>query len=359
MITVLYKPVNIALYYTLYPLIVYKEKGVFFFTTDIAFCLKKDSNKILIIVRYFKEKYKDIDTLIKIKQFKEKYDKVVFFDDSDGADSLHSDILAEVDYYFKKQILKDKTSYLKMSYGRQLFSDYYHDKFGIVDSIPDNRIPAQESNHLDKLHYAWNLGTGIYPLTSYRIYKKWFEWLSTRIGLNQMQRIYRKASHTGKTNFQKKSINKIQCRFSYERYSNTIGFQRKILLKEAVDSICLKGEISRSEYHKEIQNVSVVCSPFGWGEICFRDFEAVLNGAVLLKPTMEHLDTFPNIYQPNKTYIPFDWNFDNFVEMCHRSVTNEFESSIIAQNAFDCYCSSFNNLDEHTEKFIDIITCVR
>ena len=30
-------------------------------------------------------------------------------------------------------------------------------------------------------------------------------------------------------------------------------------------------------------------SPFGWGEICYRDFEAALNGMLLIKPDMNTL----------------------------------------------------------------------
>ena len=30
-------------------------------------------------------------------------------------------------------------------------------------------------------------------------------------------------------------------------------------------------------------------SPFGFGEICYRDFEAMLNGACLIKPDVSHL----------------------------------------------------------------------
>ena len=51
-------------------------------------------------------------------------------------------------------------------------------------------------------------------------------------------------------------------------------------------------------------------SPFGWGEICYRDFEATLGGNLLLKPNMDHIETWPNIYTED-SYFKLDWSFNN------------------------------------------------
>lgn len=53
-------------------------------------------------------------------------------------------------------------------------------------------------------------------------------------------------------------------------------------------------------------------SPFGEGEVCYRDFECFLSGAALLKPDMGHLETWPNYYEPNITYAPYKWDFSDF-----------------------------------------------
>ena len=42
-------------------------------------------------------------------------------------------------------------------------------------------------------------------------------------------------------------------------------------------------------------------SPFGWGEIGARDFEIFINGSLLIKPDMSHLETygtFINLWKP-------------------------------------------------------------
>ena len=78
----------------------------------------------------------------------------------------------------------------------------------------------------------------------------------------------------------------------------------------------------------------MVLSPFGWGEICTRDFEAFAYGATLIKPTMEHAITYPNWYIPNETYLPLDWDFNNFIEILN---SKETKCKEIAQNGYDLY----------------------
>ena len=40
---------------------------------------------------------------------------------------------------------------------------------------------------------------------------------------------------------------------------------------------------------------SRICiSPFGYGEICWRDFEAILCGCLVVKPDMSHVETNPS-----------------------------------------------------------------
>ena len=51
-------------------------------------------------------------------------------------------------------------------------------------------------------------------------------------------------------------------------------------------------------------------SPYGMGELCFRDFEIIKFGSIMIKPDMSRILTSPNIYIPYETYIPcaLDWS---------------------------------------------------
>uniref|UniRef100_A0A061QX74 Uncharacterized protein n=1 Tax=Tetraselmis sp. GSL018 TaxID=582737 RepID=A0A061QX74_9CHLO len=50
------------------------------------------------------------------------------------------------------------------------------------------------------------------------------------------------------------------------------------------------------EFFDTVQNAKVFVSPFGHGEAAGHDYEAILNGAVLVKPNSMRLRSFPDIY---------------------------------------------------------------
>lgn len=75
------------------------------------------------------------------------------------------------------------------------------------------------------------------------------------------------------------------------------------------DMNILKDKLPKEEYIEKMYKSKVALSPFGMGEICFRDFELMQFGTVMIKPNMEHIQTIPNPYVEGKTYIPVkeDW----------------------------------------------------
>ena len=64
-------------------------------------------------------------------------------------------------------------------------------------------------------------------------------------------------------------------------------------------------------------------SPFGWSEINLRDFETFINGIALLKPRMNHLDTWPDYYIENETYLPYKWDASDLKELIEHVVSDE------------------------------------
>ena len=42
---------------------------------------------------------------------------------------------------------------------------------------------------------------------------------------------------------------------------------------------------------------------------------------------MDHLDTWPNLYEKNKTYVDFDWDLSNVVEIFD-NILNNYEKYI-------------------------------
>lgn len=76
----------------------------------------------------------------------------------------------------------------------------------------------------------------------------------------------------------------------------------------------LKDKLPKEEYLEKMYKSKVALSPFGMGEICFRDFELMQFGTVMLKPSMEHIQTIPNPYIKSKTYVPVK---DDWTDLCN------------------------------------------
>ena len=70
------------------------------------------------------------------------------------------------------------------------------------------------------------------------------------------------------------------------------------------------GHKTKREFTKETFTAYGLLSPFGWGEICYRDFEAAIGGSMLIKPDMSHLSTWPNIYASDM-YKSLKWDFSD------------------------------------------------
>ena len=80
-----------------------------------------------------------------------------------------------------------------------------------------------------------------------------------------------------------------------------------------------RGRVLRpTEYLTTMFQSQVVVSPYGWGEAAHRDSEAWLLGAVLGKPTMQHVKTWPHIYRPDETYIRCRLDFSDLAEIVER-----------------------------------------
>jgi hypothetical protein len=72
--------------------------------------------------------------------------------------------------------------------------------------------------------------------------------------------------------------------------------------------------VTQDAYYQEMLRSRICFSPFGYGEICWRDFEAILCGCVLVKPDMSHVETVPNVFVPNETYVPVRWDYQDLAD---------------------------------------------
>lgn len=258
-----------------------------------------------------------------LKKIKSNCNTLVWLDTADSTGTCLFDVLPYVDLYFKKQILKNLDDYCRIIWGGRTFCEYYHNILGISDDMVTDRdyIPA-EKGQLNKLRLSWNVGLGdLFALKSFHIYLR-------PHGIKKPEFI----------NCDKERILDLQYRGS--GYSPIAGYPRsrsKELLSQIKDiKMCdITRKIPKTEYILEGQNSKSILSPFGWGEICGRDFEAIVYGATMIKQSMDHCVTYPNVYQPMETYVPLKWDFSDFEEVIMQSASQKYRK--IAKRAQDFY----------------------
>jgi hypothetical protein len=93
--------------------------------------------------------------------------------------------------------------------------------------------------------------------------------------------------------------------------------------------------LSWRQYLAELRRSKLCFSPFGYGEVCWRDYEAMMTGSLLLKPDVSHLVTDPDVFVPGETYVPLAWDFSDLADKVDYYVRHEDERRTIAENAFN------------------------
>ena len=66
---------------------------------------------------------------------------------------------------------------------------------------------------------------------------------------------------------------------------------------------------------RKLKNSKISVGAFGWGEICYREFEAIKMGTAVIFPNLNYLETWPNIYQDNYSYLSYELDFSNLNEI--------------------------------------------
>ena len=76
------------------------------------------------------------------------------------------------------------------------------------------------------------------------------------------------------------------------------------------------------EYIENLRNSKISLSPFGMGEICFRDFESILSGTIILKPNQSMVNSEPNVFVEGETYIGCEHDWSNLEEKIEYIIDN-------------------------------------
>ena len=99
----------------------------------------------------------------------------------------------------------------------------------------------------------------------------------------------------------------------------------------------VKDKLPFEQYMNTLYQSKPALSPFGMGEVCYRDFEILDLGVAMIKPTMENVVTTPDYYIENETYIPVDYDWKNLNEVVLETLDNNDKIEYIIGKSRETY----------------------
>jgi Glycosyl transferases group 1 len=234
--------------------------------------------------------------------------RIVFMDWFAPIDIRYAPIVSPwVDAYIKKQVFAEPTQFLQPTLGDTNLTDFYARKFGLNEPLQDKPIDAA---FLPKVHIGNNFGLSR-KISPFFLRAKP---MSQHRGIDLHARIAVKGT-------------------PWYQGMRQEAFDAVAALPPQV-SVVRDGRVSNVEFFCELLNSKLCFSPFGYGEVCWRDYEALACGSLLLKPEVSHLRVTPDIYQPFATYVPLAWDFSDLGKMVAHYLSNEQERQAIVDAGF-------------------------
>jgi hypothetical protein len=240
---------------------------------------------------------------------------VVYLDGDDDICIMHPEILSWVAVYVKKHIFRDRGQYLQRFVGKSNLTDFVHREYNysFADDPHAKESRAVDSAHLNKIIVGWNVALDSNIVE-----------LFTNVIAN--------------TEPMKKNVDVM---FRGNVPKDWLYYLRKDIepslrkLQSSFNVIIPKERVSRDEYFREMMGSKICLSPFGYGEICWRDLEAIMCGCLLIKPDMSHIETVPNIFRANETYVPVRWDYADLEEKCSYYLRHDDERERIVSSALE------------------------
>ncbi len=95
----------------------------------------------------------------------------------------------------------------------------------------------------------------------------------------------------------------------------------------------VKGSSSFQSFVSIMKRSKIGLSPFGMGELCYRDIELIQHGCLLIKPDMSKVITEPNFFTPMETYVPVKIDWSDLNETIEKVLANYKDYQYIIDNA--------------------------
>jgi hypothetical protein len=212
-------------------------------------------------------------------------------------------------YYLKKSLFRDPDQYRQPTLGHTNLTDYYSRAYGIEDEMVQWEVPA---GFTDMLRLSPNF------FTAPHLYRHFLEQdIDVLLARPRETDVHARLGARGSP------------------WYTAMRAHAKAAVAQLQDlRVVSEGKVSLKAFNAELKSARMCFSPFGYGELCWRDVEAMAFGSVLLKPAMDHLRTHPEIYEPFVTYVPLAWDFSDLAEKVAWVRDTPEAASAIARTAF-------------------------
>tara|TARA_R100001443_G_scaffold39589_2_gene52950 strand:- start:5972 stop:6985 length:1014 start_codon:yes stop_codon:yes gene_type:complete len=95
----------------------------------------------------------------------------------------------------------------------------------------------------------------------------------------------------------------------------------------------VKGQSTPQQFVEVMKRSKVGLSPFGMGELCYRDLELIQWGCLLVKPDMSKVITEPDFFKPMETYVPVKADWSDLNETIEKVLANFKDYQYIIDNS--------------------------
>lgn len=247
-----------------------------------------------------------------LKTVKEPY---FLFDGQDAATLIGSYevfVNSSAIYLFKNSLYKNKTDYQKKSVNGRIYWSEGDYNISTLDKF--DRIKLSHTNWLSTLQPNWH---------SYCKNKQY--------DISAMFSVFIKDTFEHNIN---QSI-------EYTKHRKKVFDNLDVKYRTA--KLDGNTKVSLQEYYNRMYNSIITLAPYGFGEIAVRDLESAMLGSILLKPNMDHLETLPNIYIPNVTYVDCRHDFTDLNDRIE-FILNDFENltHFYVENMKERYSVEYN-----------------
>jgi len=290
--------------------------------------------------------------------------KLVFFDYTDGNESMFWEILPYCDLFLKQYLHRDLKKYRETFHGGSELIHYFVESGEVGNSIEEevwtNLFQSQlDEKYLHKVKLGWNFGLWLRLMRVAEGKVSSTLWVKDKLHKRLATLAGRLADQASvKRGGPEKPID-VYCRATlYKGWTKQHRIKAMRLLNEIegdYNIVSSQNNVGFSEYYREMENSKIFVSPSGWCEYTPKDYEAMIFRTLLIKPDCEHIDTEPNVLIPNETYVPVAWDFSDLQEKVVELLENPNELNRIATNGQEAILSYYRE-KKFLDKFEEILT---